>query len=284
MYFLKEMGVPIPHWVAIAVGIISAIMLLIAAILFCQWFYLEQIKSKDSLLRRCCHLARSKLEPIHIIILALAVALCAAVWQAYRGPAEIATIGAERDKALSSLADVTTERNSLKQQIDALRQQPAPATPQITSLPTIGGAAVMALIRALQQSYQDNVLEGGDKATRYLVITAPPSQMQLKALLEEAIEIALKPNVLILPPPDSERILDAPKIPTPDINGLVTHGPDPLSGVLDLVLQRCFVMKRERADVPPELGKFYYPEKNPKIVWLAIGSGGSPWRNPEGCR
>jgi hypothetical protein len=77
--------------------------------------------------------------------------------------------------------------------------------------------------------------------------------------------------------------LDAPKLPTPNTNGFVTHGSDPLSGVLESVLQQCFVMKRERAEAPAELGDYYYANQHPKIVWLAFGGIGSPWKNPNGC-
>jgi hypothetical protein len=195
--------------------------------------------------------------------------------------AATASLGLQLSAAIKGQEDLGRENDRLRKLLSAAPSGAPAAGPPVA--PTINAAATVSLIRALQASYADNISENGDKAQRYLVITAPPDQIKLRRLLGDIIQLALRPNVAVLEPPDPNRELDAPKLPTPDTDGLVTHGMDQFGGVLESVLQQCFVMKRVRADAPAGLGDYYYPNQHPIIVWLAFGAIGSPWKNPSGC-
>lgn len=172
--------------------------------------------------------------------------------------------------------------------IDDLKQKLAEAqrnSPPTAPAPSLMNAdIVLSIIQALQSAYSEEMKENGDTKLRYLAIASPADQTPLRRLLGNIVQTALTPNVAIVEPPDTEHILDAPRLEIPNTNGIVMHGEDRLNSVLASGLQRCFVIKSQRTDdLGQKLSDFYWPNQHYLVVWLAFGSVGSPLKNPNGC-
>jgi hypothetical protein len=197
-------------------------------------------------------------------------------------PEEIAKLTAPIQSKLDAMSQ---QKDQAQATVENLRRELAArggGTNPI-NIPGINGEATIFLIQQLRDMGDDIAL--GDKTQRYIVLTAPPEQQHLVKILREIIQIALPSKAALLAPPDSIRVLDAPKLPTPNTDGIVMHGIDAMNGVLEGALQNCFVIKQERA-TPAGLDDYYgfrnAPNK-PIILWVAIGSG-SPWKDVGGCR
>jgi hypothetical protein len=179
------------------------------------------------------------------------------------------------------LKTARAERDDYKRKLAEAQQNAPPAA--APAPPLMSAEAVLFMIQTLQRNYSEIMRENGDTKQRYLAIVAPPSQAALRNLLGQIIQNA-PINVAILEPPDTDRIIDAPRLEIPNTNGVVMHGEDRLNSVLQSALQRCFVMKWQRTDdVAQKLSDFNWPNQHYIVLWLAFGSVGSPLKDPKGC-
>ena len=83
MLFLKEQGITLPPLVVWGVGIFSAACLIFAAVQIARWL-LAVVSSQE--VRNKIKLQARRVEPSHIIILGLVIALGGVIWQMKRGP------------------------------------------------------------------------------------------------------------------------------------------------------------------------------------------------------
>jgi hypothetical protein len=107
----------------------------------------------------------------------------------------------------------------------------------------------------------------------------------IRDFLADLIRVALRDQVIVLDQPDPQRVFDAPKLPTPEVKGVVVYGPDHLGSTIESAIRPCFVTKwTTKSFAPDDLGAYYNANDPPKkIVWLAFGSAGSPFQTPTGC-
>lgn len=187
--------------------------------------------------------------------------------------AAVAPFEAKLDAANKTIADQNTTITNLRS-----------AQPSIVEVaPDINARATLSMIILLRQRTDTYIADHNDGAQRYLVISGPPNQEKLRQLLLNLIDVAIGPRIRVLQPPDTTHIIDAPKLPIPETEGLVVHGSDEFNEVLQTALRECFKMRQERAPVPESLGDYYFPNKHPIVFWLTIGGSGAPWINPKGC-
>jgi len=111
----------------------------------------------------------------------------------------------------------------------------------------------------------------------HVVITTAKENEKVAHDLQSLFTLSTK-NVAIVPLPDYDRDIDAPKfVQNNQISGVILHGRNQLSDVLKKVWGNCFTV-RQASDVSPNVTQYY----GFVLTWIEVGPE-SPWRTPDAC-
>jgi hypothetical protein len=117
-----------------------------------------------------------------------------------------------------------------------------------------------------------------------ILFTASSENSELWGDLKRIFEVGLREvqNQImpgrspLLQPPNHERDIDAPRLTSTELSGIIIHGPIPDS--VRHFFENCFVT-RWTEKVPGGLSQYY---KFKRVIWIEIGPG-FPWKNPGVC-
>jgi hypothetical protein len=158
-----------------------------------------------------------------------------------------------------------------------------PSVSKYTMIPPISGNVALELIQAFHLNF-----EREDQRIRRVFITAPQNQKQTFTFLQNFLySVQSGSTFLVYNIPDPEHWVNAPKLMTPETNGIVLHGMDAVNRAIDATLQRCFFVKHDTQPLAAdaanrliELGGF--PKEDP-IIWIAVGAESPVWKETTNC-
>jgi hypothetical protein len=189
------------------------------------------------------------------------------------------------DETAKAIAPIVAKRDAAVAQRDAAIRDLANARQQIATTRQASYAKKMGPINTL------NAFSAAGRIWRELIpqeiailFTASSENSELWGDLKRIFEVGLREvqNQItpgrspLLQPPNHERDIDAPRLTSTELSGIIIHGPIPDS--VRHFFENCFVT-RLTEKVPVGLSDYY---KFKQVIWIEIGPG-FPWKNPEVC-